>query len=249
MIRPRRLIVLAFAMITLSLAGCTAPAPIPTSSSTLTLQSPSTPPAPSREGRAAGAFAPLTVPDSLPVGVGGIPADSAYTPAADLLNVGQVAVIKGSQCQMTGGTALLVAVDEISAPLSGSDRATILGEEGFDPSGQQVVQRITFRLRAFAGADIPATAPQWSLNGFMRVYNFGHMGEMPIRYVGSATPLTDYPVSSGTTVQVVAYAIGTPDPEAASRVQDVQFFSGCNTAKQTVTFQSPTMAGSGGAGD
>ncbi|MFX5752288.1 hypothetical protein ABTE32_22980, partial [Acinetobacter baumannii] len=78
-------------------------------------------------GRAAGAFAPLTVPDSLPVGVGEIPADSAYTPAADLLNVGQVAVIKGSQCQMTGGTALLVAVDEISAPLSGSDRATILG--------------------------------------------------------------------------------------------------------------------------
>lgn len=251
--RPTRLALSATVVLVTvaTVTGCTAPARPhrhPSATSSAVAERPTmspTRPVPDRVGQATGSFAPLRVPDGIPLD--GDLAPGMFTPAGTHLEVGQVAVIDGTPCGSTGQVALLVSVDEITRPLTGPDRAQALTAVGYDPGTSQIVQKITLRARQVAGPDV---GTRWGLSTAVRVENYGFHEPMPQVAPSGDTPLVGHGTGSGDTVQAVLYAAGTPDQLVTDPLEAVQLITGCDRPGRTVPVDSPYLSElAGGTGN
>lgn len=165
-----------------------------------------------RTGQAAGDdFEPLAIPDGIPSGTGvEIPEHQLTQPGTDL-SVGDLVIANLFQSEAYANPYVLLMVDEFSAPLEGDARTAAFAEAGMPDAPDQMVQKVTLRLRQIAGTGEMAN---WRLPGSIIPVNLKFeslaVTDIPSARCGQAmTPLAGHDASTNDTVQVCFYAFGS----------------------------------------
>lgn len=119
-------------------------------------------------GQAAGDFEPLTLPAGVTGGIGGYIPESQLTEADRTLAPGEVGLLYMNQSDIGANPYVLFTVDEITAPLTGTERARAYQAAGTPDDEGQVVQKVTARLRQVAGG---GATDQWKVAASLRPVN------------------------------------------------------------------------------
>lgn len=199
-------------------SGAPSPASTGTAPYLLTPTAPAVEPV-DQVGQAAdgGGFAPLAVPAGLPSGVGAVIADGDRTQEGAELGVGDLVVVNAYQPRAAADPYLLVVVDEITAPLTGEDRAAAFTAAGVPDDGERVVQAVTLRARQIAGG---GDMSSWMLPATVQPLN-GQLDAMTVvprsgtDCGGSGAILDGHETATADTVRACLLAFGSVSAPAS----------------------------------